>query len=380
MTIAPRGDLAEHDLRGVLRESKTAKPDEPDEPEEPDAEDEAFRQAQSNLRKAPGDLEARAQFRQALRLRRQARARCQRAGSETIPWRRYRRLREFGYTPVGARWEIEQDAAEAAAATEATSAAPSATATHAAAETVKAQPPQPPAWGTVDPPAYTPLEFGDSHTAFEWMMLAADLDPNAPWIGIPGDTMRDAQARETRMLALVTELWLNLKQDIEDKEVKPVSRGYYRTIGGFRRQDLTTSVFDAETIAAFFKRVGGHQGEKIAAWLSEREQQPRAPACSPPASSNIALPTVSTNEEPAAASTGPRREVLPGRREEREARLDQWWAHQRFDALPDRDNLLDLLKEDFGNANRKDARALRSKYAPDEKRRGGAPTHRSRRA
>jgi hypothetical protein len=46
----------------------------PDAPGEPDAEDETFRQAQSNLREAPGDLEARAQFREALRLRRQTQA------------------------------------------------------------------------------------------------------------------------------------------------------------------------------------------------------------------------------------------------------------------------------------------------------------------
>ena len=83
-----------------------------DEPGEPDAEAVAFRQAQENLRNAPGDLEARAQFRQALRLRRQARALCRRAGSVSVRWKRYRRLRELGYTPEGARWEIEQDAAE----------------------------------------------------------------------------------------------------------------------------------------------------------------------------------------------------------------------------------------------------------------------------
>jgi hypothetical protein len=36
----------------------------------------------------------------------------QRAHSETIPRRKYRRLRELGHTPKGARWVIEQDAAE----------------------------------------------------------------------------------------------------------------------------------------------------------------------------------------------------------------------------------------------------------------------------
>jgi hypothetical protein len=257
MRITPRGDLSEHDLRGVLRESKTAKPDEPDkrggpdEPDkrgEPDAEAVAFRQAQSNLRKAPGDLEARAQFREALRLRRQTQALRWRAESESGRRKRYRRLRGLGYTPGGARWEIEQDAAAAAAAP---------------AE-------EAPVCGITEDnfAPYIPLEIGDQHTAFEWIMLAAGLDPNAPWVSIQGDTMSDAATRETRMLALVPELWLNLKQDIEDKEVKPVSRGYYRTIGGFRRQDLTTSVFDAETMAAFFTRVGGY-GEKISAWLSQ---------------------------------------------------------------------------------------------------------------
>ena len=74
-----------------------------------------------------------------------------------------------------------------------------------------------PAWGITEDnfAPYIPLEIGDRHTAFEWMMLAADLDPNAPWVGIQGDAMSDAEARETRMLTLVPELWLNLKQDIE---------------------------------------------------------------------------------------------------------------------------------------------------------------------
>jgi hypothetical protein len=209
-------------LKGALKETRMPfEIVQPDDSGEPDADTAAFMRG--------------------LELRR-------RAGSEVIPWRRYRRLRELGYTPEGARWEIEQDAAEAAVAPEE----------------------EAPAWGITEDnfAPYIPLEIGDQRTAFEWMMLAADLDPNAPWIGIQGDTMSDAEARETRMLALVPELWLNLKQAIEDKEVKPVRRGYYRTIGGFRRRDLATSVFDAETMAAFFSRVGRYE-EKIRAWLSQ---------------------------------------------------------------------------------------------------------------
>ena len=43
---------------------------------------------------------------------REAQALRLRAGSEAVRWKRYRRLRELGYTPEGARWEIEQEAAE----------------------------------------------------------------------------------------------------------------------------------------------------------------------------------------------------------------------------------------------------------------------------
>ena len=83
-----------------------------DESGEPGADAVAFRQAQENLRNAPGDLEARGLFREALRLRRQTQALRRRAGSGSVRWKRYRRLRELGYTPEGARWEIGQDAAE----------------------------------------------------------------------------------------------------------------------------------------------------------------------------------------------------------------------------------------------------------------------------
>jgi hypothetical protein len=360
--------------------SKPDEPDEPDEPGQPDAEDEAFRQAQENLRKAPGDLEVRAQFRQALKLRRQKRALCRRAESETVPWRRYRRLRELGYTPGGARWEIEQDAAEAtvattpAATTPAATAAPTATSeaaeAHAAAETVKAQPPQLPVWGTVEFPPYTALKVVDQHTAFEWVMLAAGLDPNAPWVGIQGDAMSDAEARETRMLTLVPELWLNLKQDIEGNEMKPVRRGYYRTIGGFRRQDLTTSTFDAETMAAFFTRVGGY-GAKISAWLSQHAPK-----------SEIAGISDEERERSTSAAPLPRqveaqsilKEALPPQEAERIARLDRWWADQRWDAntFPNRDKLLASLKEKFSNPTQNDARTLR-RHVPDKKRHGGRP-------
>ena len=52
-----------------------------DESGEPGADAVAFRQAQENLRNAPGDLEARGLFREALRLRRQTQALRRRAGS-----------------------------------------------------------------------------------------------------------------------------------------------------------------------------------------------------------------------------------------------------------------------------------------------------------
>jgi len=133
---------------------------------------------------------------------REAQALRLRAGSEAVRWKRYRRLRELGYTPEGARWEIEQAEAEAVAAPEE----------------------EAPAWGiTEDNSApYIPLEIGDQHTAFEWVMLAADLDPNAPWVGIPGETIEDMRARKTRMLALVPEVWRALDRGVKGKRLEPL--------------------------------------------------------------------------------------------------------------------------------------------------------------
>jgi len=201
---------------------------EPDEPGQPGAEDEAFRQAQSNLRKAPGDLEARAQFREALRLRRQA--------------------------------------TEAHATAEATEAAQPPC---AGLPPTGAEPLRRPVWGAVEFPPYAPFEIGNQHTAFEWMMLAADLDPNAPWVSIPGHTMEDKSAREQRMRALARDLWWELEWGVgvQGKRLEPFGQAFYRTNAGSICEDLTTSVFDAETMAALFKRVGGH-GEKIRVWLS----------------------------------------------------------------------------------------------------------------
>ena len=183
---------------------------------------------------------------------REAQALRLRAGSEAVRWKRYRRLRELGYTPEGARWEIEQAAAEAEAAPEE----------------------EAPAWGiTEDNSApYIPLEIGDQHTAFEWVMLAADLDPNAPWVGIPGETIEDMRARKTRMLALVPEVWRALDRGVKGKRLEPLFWDYYRTRAGDDFPDLTISVFDAEAMAALFKRISRHGG-KISAWLAEREQQ-----------------------------------------------------------------------------------------------------------
>jgi hypothetical protein len=122
---------------------------------------------------------------------------------------------------------------------------------------------------------YIPLKIGDQHTAFEWMMLAADLDPNAPLISIVGDTIEHMRSRETRMSALAGEPWRALKRGVRSKRLEPLFWDYCRTLAGDDLPDLTTSVFDAETMAAFFTRVGGY-GEKIAAWLAEREQQEAA--------------------------------------------------------------------------------------------------------
>ena len=293
---------------------------------------------------------------------REAQALRLRAGSEAVRWKRYRRLRELGYTPEGARWEIEQAAAEAEAAPEE----------------------EAPAWGiTEDNSApYIPLEIGDRHTAFEWMMLAADLDPNAPWVGIPGDTIEDMRARRTRMLALVPEVWRALERGVKGKRLEPLFWDYYRTRAGDDYQDLTTSVFDGEMMAALFRRIGRH-GEKISAWLVEREQRSRIPA---PTHAPLIENTIM---EPATLPKRAQKEVLRGQPTcpKRLNQVDRWarsrWPDIKKVAetgdLPNRDTLISLGKEKFANFNRTDATELRRRYVPKELRRGGTPTHRSRR-
>ena len=294
---------------------------------------------------------------------REAQALRRRAGSEAVRRKRYRRLRELGYTPEGARWEIEQEAAEAAAAPEE----------------------EAPAWGITEDnfAPYIPLEIGDRHTAFEWMMLAADLDPNAPWVGIPGDTIEDMRARRTRMLALVPEVWRALERGVRSKRLKPLFWAYRRTLAGDDLPDLTTSEFDAETMAEFFKRGGAH-GEKIAVWLAEREQRSRIPA---PTHAPLIENTIM---EPATLPKRAQKEVLRGQPTctKRLDQVDRWarslWPDIKKVAetggLPDRDALISLGKEKFANFNRTDAAELRRRYVPEKLRRGGAPTHRSRRS
>jgi hypothetical protein len=224
-----------------------------------------------------------------------------------------------------------------------------------------------------------PFVVGDEHNAYEWAMALDDQHPYHPmWCGGDGTGVDDEGRKDLRITAIKftkrpREIFKAIKTAYKKKKkIKPVIARDEEP-----RTDLTLLSFRRNDILRIARDLGA-DGEVIRMLMAERDQPER----------NEEIDESDSQAETDGDALTPEREdkVAPANGETSEELIDRAELLTRnkwpdLTKLPARDELLRVLRNEFGRAVNQDLiRKLRRRIVPAEIKKGGGRLHKARRS